>query len=439
MVRASLVAAVGVLAGGALVWAAASPPATPAVRHTHGSGGVAVALGCFALARHLRGEFVRLARIEDVARRITAGETHLFAAAGRDRAGRIGAAVNELGDELRRRRLDEAGERVFDVAILRETPNGVVVVDRQGIVRRANPAIARILPSVAPAVGRRPIEAFPVPALQEALDEAARAREPAEREAQIDGRDLLIRAFPTADGAGCMGVVLDITSVRVAERARRDFVANVSHELRTPITAIVGYAEILAGEDLPPALKPMVEAMERNARRLGALIEDVLHLSRLEARRGELRLDTEPVRPLIDEVVERFAATAQQKGIRLEVEPFEDTEALLNADAFEHALGNLVDNALKYTPEGGRVSVWVRKGETVDVAVTDTGLGIDPVHHARIFERFYRVDPGRSRDVGGTGLGLALVKHLCLAMGAEVEVFSAEGKGSTFTLKLRRE
>ena len=327
----------------------------------------------------------------------------------------------------------------LDAAMARETPNGLVVIDAGGRVLRANPALFRLLPVRDTPTGRRPIETIPVPELQDAVDETARTRQPVERAASVDGRDLVVRALPLEDADGCMGVVLDVTTVRAAEKARRDFVANVSHELRTPVTAILGWAEALAQEreDLPPHVHDMVDAIDRNARRLGLLIEDVLQLSRIEARRTDLPVELEAIAPLVAEVVARHAARAEQQGIELCVEVPPDVEAPLNAEAFEHALGNLVDNALKYTPRAGRVVVTAQVGaEGVDVAVSDTGIGIAAVHHARIFERFYRVDAGRDRAVGGTGLGLALVKHLCRAMRADVLLASEPGEGSTFTIRL---
>ena len=314
-----------------------------------------------------------------------------------------------------------------------------VITDARGVVRRYNPAFARLMPFNAEPVGHTPIETVPVRELQEVIEETGRTREPSERTATVGRREVLVRALPLADGEGTLGVILDITSVRLAERARREFSANVSHELRTPITAVIGYAESLLQdrEQLPDWSVPMLEAIDRNARRLGALIEDVLHLSRVEARQGDLPLQNEALRPIAGSVVERFLPAARAKAITLTLAAGEPVDGRVNLEAFEHALGNLVDNAIKYTPEGGSVTVTVgRDGTTPTVAVTDSGIGIDVAHHPRIFERFYRVDPGRSRDAGGTGLGLALVKHLCLATSSEVTLDSALGKGSTFTLRL---
>lgn len=356
-----------------------------------------------------------------------------------DSFGELALEVNTIVSQLQTRNVGAEAERVLDGAMLRETPNGLLITDAAGRVRRYNPALQQLLPFSADPIGKAPIETIPVHEFQEVIDETRRTRLPSERVATVGRREVLVRGIPLADGAGCMGVVLDITSVRAAERARRDFVANVSHELRTPVTALVGYAESLLQDrtELPPWSQPMLEAMNRNARRLAALIEDVLQLSKIEARQGDLPLASEPLRPIVREVLARFPDRARQKDILLTLADGPEIEARISGEAFEHALGNLVDNALKYTNNGGRIDVVIEEGDgAVTVAVKDDGIGVATIHHARIFERFYRVDPGRSRDAGGTGLGLALVKHLCFAMQAEVTLASDLGKGSTFTLRL---
>jgi two-component system phosphate regulon sensor histidine kinase PhoR len=181
----------------------------------------------------------------------------------------------------------------------------------------------------------------------------------------------------------------------------------------------------------------MIEAILRNAERLRLLVEDVLSLSRIESRPVDLVLEPARVGGLVSAVVERFAAVAERRQVALNSGGALDAEAWVNHVALEHALSNLVDNALKYTPAGGRVDVEVaRLDDAVEVWVRDTGPGIDPIHHSRIFERFYRVDPGRSRNLGGTGLGLALVKHLCASMRAEVRLVSELGQGCRFGIRL---
>ncbi|HND34397.1 MAG TPA: ATP-binding protein, partial [Myxococcota bacterium] len=215
--------------------------------------------------------------------------------------------------------------------------------------------------------------------------------------------------------------------------------ANVSHELRTPITTIMGYSESLLDEadELPEHVLPMVQAIDRNARRLHALLEDVLAISKLEARTRDLPLEKEALAPLVAEVVDRYTPRAVERRQRIRVEVPPMLEAMVNPDGFLHALGNLVDNALKYSPPEGQV--WLRAhpvGDRVELEVADEGPGIAAEHQDRIFERFYRIDEGRARAVGGTGLGLALVKHLCRVTRAQVRVSSDGKNGSCFVLSL---
>lgn len=416
-----------------------SPTAFRALAGLAGAGILASAWGTFVVTRthqnHIAeaAELLRRARGGSPPRQLSVPRADPFRP--------LADVINEVADDLRTQHIGAQTERMLDAAMVRETPNGLLLTDGAGRVVRYNPALARLLPFVGDPVGRTPIEGIPVHEFQEVIDETRRTRQPSERVATVGRREVLVRGIPLADGAGCMGVVLDITSMRAAERARRDFVANVSHELRTPVTALYGYAESLLEDraQLPEWSHPMLEAMHRNARRLAALIEDVLQLSKIEARQGDLPLAPEPLRPVVKEVLARFTDRARQKGIALTLADCPDVEARISGEAFEHALGNLVDNALKYTDANGKVEVVIHAGpDGTSVSVTDDGVGVAAIHHERIFERFYRVDAGRSRDAGGTGLGLALVKHLCFAMQAEVVLTSTLGQGSTFTLRLPR-
>ena len=218
--------------------------------------------------------------------------------------------------------------------------------------------------------------------------------------------------------------------------------ANVSHELRTPITAIRGYAETLQNGALQDAVMAprMVEIIHRQSERLSELVEDLLEISHLEGQ--ELQLELEPV-DLVDGDPagpgRRVRVRATTKRIQLRLDVPEGILVQGDNRAVEQVLLNLMDNAVKYSPEGGRSSSG--PGRTTDcarVAVRDTGYGMEAKHLARIFERFYRVDKGRSRDMGGTGLGLSIVKHLVGAMQGEVEVASTLNVGTTFTLTLAK-
>ena len=371
--------------------------------------------------------------------RVANGEVQVFVAEGSGQLGHLARQFNRLADQTRSARLGLLEERMLDQAMARESPTGLLVAKKNSLILRHNPALLRLVPPKGEVQGRTIRDAFGIPELVEVVDEATRTRTPTERSVSVQRRDLLLRGVPLADGTSCLGVVLDVTSMRLAERARRDFVANVSHELRTPITAMMGYAESLLEErdQLPDHLVPMLKAIDRNGRRLSALVEDVLHLSKLDARTGDLPLERERMEPLLAEILERFVHRALDNEVLMEVRVPPDLEALVNPDALQHALGNLVDNAIKYSPPRGRVRVVAaREGSRVRVTVEDQGPGIAAEHLERIFERFYRADEGRARSVGGTGLGLALVKHLCKATQAEVTVESAVGKGSWFTLWL---
>jgi two-component system phosphate regulon sensor histidine kinase PhoR len=234
-------------------------------------------------------------------------------------------------------------------------------------------------------------------------------------------------------------VFFDVTELRRLEKVRKDFVANVSHELRTPITAIRGYSETLMSGALndASAAPKMVDIIHRQSERLSELVEDLLELSRIESK--QLQLAQEPVE--LAEAAQRASeavrpkARARNTTIDLQIDP--GLSALADQRALEQVLLNLLDNAVKYTPPSGHVWVSAKRREhDVQVAIRDDGPGIEPRHLPRIFERFYRVDKGRSRDMGGTGLGLSIVKHLVTGMKGEVRVESAPGKGSTFFVEL---
>jgi len=230
-----------------------------------------------------------------------------------------------------------------------------------------------------------------------------------------------------------------VTEIRRLERIRRDFVANVSHELRTPVSIIRLNAETLLDGALerPEVARKFLEAQMRNADRLAALVSDLLEISRIEAGTYEIHPDFIRVAPIVERIVDSVQQIADEKHMTIECEVPADTTAWADAEALEHVLLNLVDNAVKYTPAEGKIAVRVRtQGDGVRIEVEDNGPGIEPRHRARIFERFYRIDKGRSREVGGTGLGLAIVKHLAEAMDGSVGVGPAQPQGSIFWVLL---
>jgi two-component system phosphate regulon sensor histidine kinase PhoR len=246
--------------------------------------------------------------------------------------------------------------------------------------------------------------------------------------------------FPGAEGAphGAVLTFHDVTERRRLDQVRRDFVANASHELRTPLTSIKGFVEALedgAVADAPTAQR-FLGKIRVHADRMAALVGDLLELSRLES--GERPPRWEPVVPaaLVDEVVASFAEAARGKDTALVAHGAGGPEVMSDPERLRGILENLVENAIKYTPPGGRVEVSCGAGPDggASFTVSDNGPGIAAEHLPRIFERFYRVDKARSRDLGGTGLGLSIVKHLAEGMRAVVSVESEPGRGTRFTV-----
>ncbi|MFP2910352.1 sensor histidine kinase [Pyxidicoccus sp. 3LFB2] len=329
-------------------------------------------------------------------------------------------------------------------AVLDGMAEGIWVTDAEGTVVRHNDALRDLLqPGMGSLVGQRPLALLRNDVLSDAVMRACREGASTRMELELEGlfpRTLSIRVTPLGgDLPGSAAVFHDITELRRLEKVRKDFVANVSHELRTPITAIRGYAETLQGGALNDAVMApkMVEIIHRQSERLSELVEDLLELSRLESREVRLVLTTVSLADAVARAADTVRPKAEGKAQRISLHVPPELRAQGDSRAVEQVLLNLLDNAVKYTPPGGRVDVYgaCEDGRCV-VRVKDTGLGIEPKHLSRIFERFYRVDKGRSRDMGGTGLGLSIVKHLLQAMEGEVKVESQPNAGSTFTIFL---
>ncbi|GAA4841706.1 ATP-binding protein [Luteimicrobium xylanilyticum] len=230
----------------------------------------------------------------------------------------------------------------------------------------------------------------------------------------------------------------DRTEARRTEAIRRDFVVNVSHELKTPVGALALLAETVQdAADDPEAVRRFAGRIVTESERLSALVHEIIELSRLQAASAAQQVTVVPARAVVDEAAARARTTAQAKGIRIAVGG--DLDARLYGDhaLLVTAVRNLLDNAVAYSGEHAQVSVGVRQeGDLVEIAVVDEGIGIAPEDQQRVFERFFRVDPARSRATGGTGLGLSIVKHVAADHGGEVTVWSEPGHGATFTLRI---
>jgi signal transduction histidine kinase len=378
-----------------------------------------------------------IVELRDVARAMAAGDlSRRPSLAAPGEVGDLAAAVHRMAEQLDARLAALEADDELLAATIESVNEGVVVVDPRRSVVRANAVARRLLALRAPLPF--PADALPRDrALREALAEALAGRAVEGTEltlaaGDVAPRTLALQARPLA-GGGAVLALYDLTAIRRLESVRRDFVANVSHELRTPLSVVSGFAETLrADDDIPPAQRRrFAEAITSSAHRMQRIVDDLLDLSRIESG-GWLPnpADTDVAAAAAD-ALSALREPAERKGVALVIE---SDAARVHADptALRQVLVNLVENAVRYTPAGGRVTVLTRHGEGgVWLDVRDTGIGIPAEHLPRVFERFYRVDPARSREAGGTGLGLSIVRHLVEAHGGSVRAESAPGRGTT--------
>jgi len=364
--------------------------------------------------------------------------------AGTDELGGLAGSFNRVAEELERTVKALAAERDLFEAVLHSMDEAVIAVDHERRIIAVNRAAIELLGISTKVRGNSLLEAVRIPELSEALDAAVQG-ESCSVDVKLSRlgtlRHLMLRATPQGESGGAVVVMHDVTEIRRLETVRRDFVANVSHELRTPVSIIQANTEtLLAGAlDEPAQARRFLDAVRRNAERLGQLISDLLDISRIEAGKYRIEKRAVSLASVVRAVNKAVSEACRRRGVLLEIAIEEGLTVWADAGALEQVLVNLVENAVKYGPEGGTVEISaMEQGAVVRVEVRDEGPGIAPAHRRRVFERFYRVDPGRSRGMGGTGLGLAIVKNLTEAMGGEVGVDPREPTGSVFWLRLGR-
>ena len=339
--------------------------------------------------------------------------------------------------------------------ILPVMEEGVIVLDKAGRIRLCNDAAARVFCLDETARGSRleGKDMADVCRLQELASLASEVLEDGEEfHGEINNQQGAVRRVdvslvPKQKKGAVIGAAIllrDRTEVWHLERVRQDFVANVSHELRTPIAAIRGWSETLASDafELPEFVREQLITIQRHSDRLTALVNDLLALAKAEAIGIRDRFDRTSLEDILSEIIatQHDVLNSKQLTVTVAIAP-ELAVIQTDARALEYILRNLVENAIKYSDPGGEVVIKAqrrKKGRLV-VSVADDGMGIDKQHLPRLFERFYRVDKGRSRSEGGTGLGLAIVKHFASALGGDVKVTSQVGKGSEFVVRLPRE
>jgi two-component system phosphate regulon sensor histidine kinase PhoR len=397
--------------------------------------GLIVAAAMSALASHwmLRTLRALVVGAHEVATRETRARVDVRST---DELGGLAGSINQLAEELEHTVGDLAGARARFVAVVEGMADAVIGLDSDRTVTVVNSAALELLGLPEAPLGEPLIEKIRAPG----LDEISRNMdEPAQTELELPGgRRVLVQLTPQS-GGGCVLVLRDVSEIRRLETVRRDFVANVSHELRTPVSIVRANAEtLLDGAAGDPEHGPkLIEAIHRNAERLSRILADLLDLSRLDAGAYKLEPRTVNVAEAAARAVSAVERRAADTNTSISLDLDEKLAVRADPEALDQILVNYLENAIKYTPDGGKAVIRARAmDDGVRIEVVDDGPGIAPHHRERLFERFYRVDPGRSRDMGGTGLGLAIVKHLAENMGGGVGVDAVTPHGSAFWCRL---
>jgi len=366
--------------------------------------------------------------------------------------GDLARSINQTADRIEKQIHDLADERNLRALILANMARGVIAIDRAHIVKDINGAARNMTGFQEPLTHTTHIgEIIRYPNILRLMDDGERSGEPIEREMNIgsDGNMIVnVRVTPLKDtferNVGILIVMNDVTLLRKLETVRQDFVANVSHELRTPVTSIKGFTEILldGAKDDPATVERFLNIIMRQANQLESIIRDLLELSRLEQSSSQnIEKIPTPLAGVLRNAAELCQDRANGRGVKLDVQCEAGLIVPMHSGLVEQALVNLIDNAIKYgtTPTHAHVVISATlSSDTVDIRVRDYGNGIEKVHIERLFERFYRIDKGRSREMGGTGLGLAIVKHIAIIHNGSVNVESEQGVGTTFVVSLPR-
>jgi two-component system phosphate regulon sensor histidine kinase PhoR len=386
----------------------------------------------------------RLQRIVDVAARIEQGDLRARVNdRPMDEIGRVAAAIDKTARQIE---LSFAAVRSSQhqlETLLNSMQDAVIAVSADGHVRWANHPRDQLVPQHT-RLNAPVVETIRDPDFLAAVQAATITKEVKNGRATsiVPGRAFEVTAAPLPDG-GVVAVLRDLTETERVEKTRRDFIANVSHELRTPLTSIQGYAETLLDtlSENSNSTREFLEIIRKNSLRMSRLTEDLLALARVES--GETRFETEPIPPLelLNDAEQSFREIARTQGVELNIVELATLESLppvlADREAIHQVFANLIDNAMKYGPSGGRIELGARAAQRgIEFYVRDFGTGISSEHLPRLFERFYRVDKARSRESGGTGLGLAIAKHIMLAHSGSIRAESEIARGTTFLFTL---
>jgi len=378
----------------------------------------------------------RLRRMVNFAHRIAGGELDARLDDNyHDEISAMAVALNSTAAQLEQSFAELESRRRELAALLDSMQEAVVAINNEGTVSWSNALMQRIAGtqirvglSLVHSVRDPDVLSCATSALRDRIVRVGRAN------SLVPGRIFEINAAPMP-GGGAVVVLHDVTRIEVAERSRRDFIANVSHELRTPLTSISGYVETLLEDSAPSpeTTREFLNIILKNSNRMNRLTEDLLALAGFES--PDYKISPQPMRAssLVADAIESLAGMVVDSQIVLESGGAPPDVVCADPDAMTQVFGNLIENAMKYGKSGGRIRVWAKSvDEEVEFVVQDYGPGIAYEHLNRIFERFYRVDKARSRESGGTGLGLAIVKHIVQAHGGRIWVESELGAGAAF-------
>ncbi|HSB06971.1 MAG TPA: ATP-binding protein [Thermodesulfobacteriota bacterium] len=366
----------------------------------------------------------------------------------------LSKTIAEISTQLRKKMDEVAREKDYHQAILGGMAEGLLLVDGRGRILLVNEALQRLLAISSKVTDKTTLEIIRnvelveaiQGALHEATDKAFEISLPSTRgrtfEVNVVGipssSDEMDQREPKRKGV--IAVFHDITRLKDLERIRQDFVANVSHELRTPLTTIKGYVEtLLEGAWKEEISFQFLQVIKRHSDRLAKIVEDLLTLSKIESPGFQLKIEEIALRELIADAIDFVKEGAEKKRISIITRDASSSLAVQGDRTYlEQVLINLLENGIKYTPEGGKIEIVTSQKNEQDIqcSIQDTGIGIPEEDLSRIFERFYRVEKGRSQEQGGTGLGLSIVKHIVQAHGGKAWAESQLGKGSTFYFTL---
>jgi two-component system phosphate regulon sensor histidine kinase PhoR len=384
-----------------------------------------------------------LERIKSLVKDISQGQFGKIFSTGHDEIGYLSKAINQMSEETNSKIADLTATKSHLEAVFLSMFEGVMVLDKEGNIILMNKALRDFMGVTHDFNRRKPLEIIRNIEIQNLADKVLTLKsgvETAELSVLLpEEKNLLIHATPVIREDQTQGAVLvfhDITQIKYLETIRKDFVANVSHELRTPVSTIKGYAETLlegALEDKENA-RDFVQIIYTDADRLAKLINELLDLSQIESGNIKLNFVACPLRPIVDRVLKLLSKKINEQGIEVKaIIPNNLPRMKADETSLVQILLNLIENAIKYNKPQGTITIFAKEnGPFIEISISDTGIGIPEEDLPRVFERFYRVDKAHSRQLGGSGLGLSIVKHMVLAHQGEVSAESVLDEGSTF-------